>query len=291
VAHRARLFTTLCALAIVAGAFRFTAPADVTAVAAFAAGLTIATFVFALWPLVGARSAVLGAIALAAAPAFGAVHRAPGALPLVLTLIMVSLPLMAHARRAAVVCLPATLAALAWVWAQPGPPSPAIGWIDALRGGAGALARQLAPSLATEPDPWLAAAATLAACGALVWSTVRATGEVLPAPGTEDPRWPAQQPLLRAALWSAAACAAFALVWRAVAQPALVFDVRVLAPLVLCAVTALTIVGTRAWRVISRSARVLGALALALWLATALRVQRVQLHDAAGPVAPPAAER
>jgi hypothetical protein len=50
-------------------------------------------------------------------------------------------------------------------------------------------------------------------------------------------------------------------------------------------------VGTRAWRVISRSARVLGALALALWLATALRVQRVQLHDAAGPVAPPAAER
>lgn len=259
--------------------------------AALAAGLTVATFVFTLWPLVGGRAAVLGAVALLAAPAFGAAHRAPSALPLVLTLMMASLPLMAHVRRAAIVCLPATLAALAWVWTHSAAMVPAVGWMDALRNGGRVIARELAPSLASEPDPWLAAAATLAACGALVWSTVRATGEVLPAPGTEDPRWPAQRPLLRAALWSATACALFALVWRAIAQPTLVFDAAVLAPLVLCAVTALTIVATRAWRVISRSARVLGVLALVLWLSTAMRVQLVHVRDAARPVAPPASPR
>ncbi|MDQ8155172.1 MAG: hypothetical protein P3B98_10980 [Gemmatimonadota bacterium] len=267
------------------------APPDASPLAALAAGLTIATFVFTLWPLVGGRGAVFGAVALSAAPAFGAAHRAPSALPLVLTLMMVSLPLMARVRRAAIVCLPATLVALAWVWTHPAPLVPAVEWIDALRNGARAIARELAPSLVSEPDPWLAAAATLAACGALVWSTVRASGEVLPAPGTEDPRWPVQRPLLRAALWSAAACALGALAWRVIAQPTLVFDAAVLAPLVLCAVTALTIVGTRAWRVISRSARVLGVLALALWLSTAVRVQLVQARDAAGPVAPPATPR
>ena len=153
-------------------------------------------------------------------------------------------------------------------------------WGPTLREGAQTIAHHLAPSLEWEPVPWLAAAGTLAALAALVWSTVRAEGEVLPAAEHDDPRWNAQRPLLQASACLTLAYVALVVVSRALADPDIPFDFRMLVPLVPLAVAAVTVVSARAWRAIARPARVFGVLALAGWLAAATRADYQQVSDA-----------
>lgn len=153
-------------------------------------------------------------------------------------------------------------------------------WMPTLTQGAQTIAHLLAPTLEWEPVPWLAAGATAVALIALVWSTVRLEGEVRPEPARDDPRWNAQRELLRAAGCLAVAYVALVFASRAVADPDIPLDFRLLAPLVPLGVAAVAVVAARAWRVISRPARVLGVLALTGWLATAARADWQQLSDA-----------
>lgn len=290
------------ALALVAGALRFAAASGTEvalgSVQAAASVVSIAVFVLALWPLAGATGAVLGALVLALTPAFVSVQRPAFAEPVVMALGLLALWSLARRVRAAFVLVPAALAmalfalgrvsrdaGLGRVAGMPGD------WAATLRDGASTIARQLAPVPAGEPDPWLAAGATCVAMAALVWSTVRASGEVLPAAEQDDPRWPEQRALLRSAVWLAAAYVVLVVAWRVV-DAALPFDVRVTAPLAPLAVAALTVVAARAWRVISRPARVFGVLALAAWLVAAGRADlapsvRLPQADTVAPSAPP----
>ena len=192
-------------------------------------------------------------------------------------------------RRAAIALAPSVLAMAAWALTRGRTSGHEThirrfalygNWGPTLGEGVRTIAHQLVPSLDWEPVPWLAAAGTVAALAALVWSTVRSEGEVLPAPERDDPRWHAQRPLLQAAGWLALAYVALVAASRAVADPNIPFDFRLAVPLVPLAVAAVTVVAARAWRVISRPARVFGVLALAAWTAAALRANQQQVSDA-----------
>lgn len=302
-------------------------------VQAGAAGVTIAAFMLALWPLAGAWGATLGALVLACSPAFVFVHLSVLSEPLFLALMMLALwsivrrpraalvhgliaavatmvryaglsvaggaalwalrdtsaPWRERIKRAALALAPSLLAMAAWSLTReraPGRAGPIRklafygNWGPTLREGAQTIAHQLAPSLEWEPVPWLAAGAAVAAIAALVWSTVRAEGEVMPAAEHDDPRWNAQRPLLQAAGWLALAYVALVAVSRAMADPDIPFDFRMLVPLAPLAVAAVTIVAARAWRAISRPSRVFGVLAIVVWMATAARANYQQVSDA-----------
>ena len=191
--------------------------------------------------------------------------------------------------RAAYALAPSLLAMAAWTLTRERAPGRAApirkfalygNWSPTLSEGARTIAHQLAPSLEWEPVPWLAAGATLAALAAMVWSTVRASGEVLPAAERDDPRWDAQRMLLRAAGYLALAYVALVVVSRALADPAIPFDFRLTVPLAPLAVASVAVVAARAWRVISRAARVFGVLALLGWTAMAARANWQQVSDA-----------
>lgn len=152
-------------------------------------------------------------------------------------------------------------------------------WGPTLNEGLRTIAHQLAPTNEWEPVPWLAAGATLVAMAALVWSTVRASGEVLPDAARDDPRWEAQRTALAAAGWLALSYVGLVVASRAFADPIIPFDFRITVPLAPLAVAAVTIVAARAWRVISRPARVFGVLALLGWAAAAVRADRQQVVD------------
>jgi hypothetical protein len=117
------------------------------------------------------------------------------------------------------------------------------------------------------------------AIAALVWSTVRAQGEVLPDAARDDPRWAEQRTALAAAAWLAFAYAGLVVASRALADPLIPFDFRLTVPLAPLIVAALSIITARAWRVISRPARVFGVLALVGWSAAAMRANHQQISD------------
>jgi 4-amino-4-deoxy-L-arabinose transferase-like glycosyltransferase len=192
-------------------------------------------------------------------------------------------------RRAALAVAPSLAAMLAWALTRDhssgtGEPIREFAvygdWGPTLREGAQTVAHQLAPSLEWEPTPWLAAAATIVALAALVWSTVRAQGEVLPAPERDDPRWATQREVIVAAGCLALAYLALIVASRALADPAIPFDFRLAAPLAPLVVTVVAVIGARAWRVISRPARVFGVLAVCAWMAAAVRANHQQVSDA-----------
>lgn len=191
--------------------------------------------------------------------------------------------------RAATAVVPSLLAMAAWSLTRaraPGQAQPIRkfalygDWGPTLREGARTVAHHLAPTLEWEPVPRLAAAGTLVALVALVWSTVRTEGEVYPLPEHDDPRWPQQRAMLQAAGCLAVAYVALVAASRLLADPAIPLDFRLIAPLALLAVVAVTIVAARAWRVISTPARVFGALALAVWMVMAVRANHQQVTDA-----------
>jgi len=313
--------------------FGATALQSARLVQAVAAGVTIAAFVLALWPLAGAWGAVLGALALAVAPAFVFVHLSVLSEPLFLALVTLALwsivrrprsallhgviaaaaTMVRYAglsvaaaaalwalrdtsatwrdrlRRAAFALAPSVLAMAAWsltrdrVRGRAGPIRKLAlygDWGPTWREGSRTVAHHLAPSLEWEPVPWLAAGATLVALVAMLWSTVRASGEVLPAADQDDPRWSTQRALLQAAGYLALAYVALVVASRAVADPGIPFDFRLAVPLLPLAMAAVAVVAARSWRVISRPARVFGVLAFVGWISMAVRANWQQLTDA-----------
>jgi hypothetical protein len=153
-------------------------------------------------------------------------------------------------------------------------------WGPTLNEGARTIMHQLAPSLEWEPTPWLAGTVALVALVALTWSTVRLSGEVMPAPEKQDPRWNDQRDLLYATGIIALAYIALVFASRLLADHDIPFDFRMTVPLVPLAVAAVTIVAARAWRVISKPARVFGVLAFLGWAGAAVRANYQQISDA-----------
>jgi len=153
-------------------------------------------------------------------------------------------------------------------------------WGPTLNEGARTVMHQLAPSLEWEPTPWLAGTVALVALVALAWSTVRLSGEVMPAPEKQDPRWDEQREVLHAAGILALAYIALVFASRALADAAIPFDFRMSVPLAPLAAAVVTIVAARAWRVISKPARVFGVLALLGWTGAAVRANYQQVKDA-----------
>ncbi len=314
-------------------AFRLNAVQGARVVQSVAAGATAAIFMLALWPLVGAWGAVLGAVALALTPAYAFVHLSVLSEPLFLALMMLMMwslfrrpraPLMhgviaaaatmvryaglsmagaaalwalrdstatwrERMRRAALAIAPSLLAMAAWTLTRehaPGRGEPIRklafygDWGPTLHEGARTVAHQLAPTLEWEPTPWLAAAVALAAIAAMIWSTVRQSGGVMPSAEPDDSRRSAQGEMLRAAGCLALAYVGLVVASRALADPAIPFDFRMTVPLVPPAVAAVTIIAVRAWRIVSRPVRVVGVVLFIGWTAAAIRANHQQVTDA-----------
>lgn len=152
-------------------------------------------------------------------------------------------------------------------------------WGPTLRQGAETVAHLLAPSLEWEPVPRLAAIGTLAALAAMAWSTTRAWDDSSPEDTSE--RALHERALLAAAGLLASCYVGLVFASRLLADPGIPFDNRLAVPLVPLVVIAVAVVAARSWRVISRPARVFGALALTVWVLTAARTMNAQMKDIA----------
>lgn len=192
-------------------------------------------------------------------------------------------------KRAAIAVAPSLVAMAAWSLSRERAPDRGQeirklafygDWGPTLNEGARTVMHQLAPSLEWEPTPWLAGIVALVALVALTWSTVRLSGEVMPEPAKQDPRWPEQRDVLHGAGIIALAYIALVFASRLLADHDIPFDFRISVPLVPVAVAAVTIVAARAWRVISKPARVFGVLALLGWTLAAVRANYQQITDA-----------
>ena len=192
-------------------------------------------------------------------------------------------------KRAGIAVAPSLIAMAAWSLSRERAPDRGQGirklafygdWGPTLNEGARTILHQLAPSLEWEPTPWLAGIVALIALVALTWSTVRLSGEVMPAPERQDPRWNEQRDVLHATGVIMLAYVALVFASRLLADHDIPFDFRITVPLVPLAVAAVTIVAARAWRVISKPARVFGVLALLGWTGAAVRANYQQVKDA-----------
>ena len=255
--------------------------------------LFLALITLALWSFVGRPRAALmhGVIAAAATMVRYAGLSVAGAAAL-WALRDTTAPWRDRLRRAALAVAPSLLALAAWSLTRARAPGRAApirrvalygGWGPTLDEGARSIAHLLAPSLDWQPVPWLAAGATLVAIAALSWSTVRTPDDATPEPAVAlvapvaDPRHAEQHALLIASGLLALVYAGLVLAARALADPDIPFDFRLIVPLVPLAVASTTVIATRAWRVISRPSRVFGVLALAVWSVAALTADEIQV--------------
>ncbi len=255
--------------------------------------LFLALITLALWSFVGRPRAALmhGVIAAAATMVRYAGLSVAGAAAL-WALRDTTAPWRDRLRRAALAVAPSLLALAAWSLTRARAPGRAApirrvalygGWGPTLDEGARSIAHLLAPSLDGQPVPWLAAGATLVAIAALSWSTVRTPDDATPEPAVAlvapvaDPRHAEQHALLIASGLLALVYAGLVLAARALADPDIPFDFRLIVPLVPLAVASTTVIATRAWRVISRPSRVFGVLALAVWSVAALTADEIQV--------------
>lgn len=149
-----------------------------------------------------------------------------------------------------------------------------------LREGAKSVAHHLAPTNDWEAVPRTATVLAIVTLVVLVWSTVRAEGEVLPEPSRDDPRWREQREVLRACALLALAYLALVGASRLFADPNIPLDFRMVVPLAPLAVASVAVVGARAARVISTPAKVLGALAVTGWMGAAVVADYQQVSDA-----------